>query len=336
MDNLTGIGLGIGYVALGVAVLIIAKLVRDIATPYKIDDELTGKDNPALGLALTGYFLGVVAIFLGAAIGPEPEVRPGTGELLTQMLVVLGYSLGGIVLLNIGYSVVDRLVLSSFSIRKEIVEDRNPGTGAVVCGTYVATGLVVAGSIYGESTGPWWQGPLSAVVFFALGQVALVLFGVLYRVITKYDLHAEIERDNLAAGVAFGLSIIAIGVVLLRATGQDFTSIAQTAALARADETAALIAEGVPADQLPEVEIDPETGYAVVPPGEKWRLAIVDFFYYAAGGFVVLLLLRRVTDALLLPGSTIDSEISRDKNISAALIEGAVALGVASMVYFMI
>ncbi|MEM7550194.1 MAG: DUF350 domain-containing protein [Bacteroidota bacterium] len=332
MDTLTSIGYGLVYIAVGLAMLGVAKLIRDVVTPYKLDDELTGKDNPALGLAMSGYFLGVMIVFLGAALGPEPATRPSVRELGFELLTVCGYTLGGVVLLNIGNVLLDRCILSSFKIHKEIVDDRNAGTGAVVFGSYIATAMVVAGAIYGEVTIAWWHGVVSALVFFVLGQVTLILFGALYRLITKFDLHAEIERDNVAAGVAFGLSIVAIGIVLLKASGQDFAAIEMAIGEQKAAEIAVVDAAGA----MSAATFDPETGDLIVTPTEKWRYALVDFGYYAAGGFIVIALLRRVTDALLLPGTTIFEEIGRDKNLAAALIEGSVACGVASMVYFMI
>lgn len=332
MDTLTSIGYGLVYIAVGIAMLGVAKLIRDVVTPYKLDDELTAKDNPALGLALSGYFIGVVIVFLGAALGPDPDIRPSVRELAFELLAVAGYTLGGIVLLNIGNLLLDRFVLSGFKIHKEIVEDRNAGTGAVVFGSYVATALVVGGAVYGEVTVSWVHGVVSTLVFFALGQVALILFGGLYRWITKFDLHAEIERDNVAAGVAFGLSIVAIGIVLLKASGQDFGAIEAAIGEQKVAEIATVNAAG----ELVGGEIDPETGDVIVTVAEKWRYALVDFVYYAAGGFIVIALLRRLTDSLLLPGTTIFEEIGRDKNIAAALIEGSVACGVATIVYFMI
>jgi len=335
MDTALSILFGLAYIALGVAVLVIAKLVRDLVTPYKIDDELTSKDNPALGLAMAGYFLAVVIIFLGAAIGPEPESRPTVAEMTSNVASVVIYSLLGIGLLNVGAIILDKVVLNNFSVRKEIIDDRNCGTGAVVGGAYIATALVVSGAIYGETTGAWWHGLVSTLVFFVLGQAVLAIFGLIYRGVTKYDLHAEIEKDNVAAGVAFGLSVIAIGIVLLRATGQDFNVIAQAVAAEQAAEVVQAIESGVPTDELPEIVLDDE-GEAIVSMADKWRYALVDFGYYALGGFVVIVLLRRVTDALLLRGSTIYEEIARDRNLNAAFIEGAVAIGIAGIAYFML
>ena len=219
METIQSIGIGVAYVVLGVVVLIIAKIVKDFLTPYKIDEELTTKNNPALGLAMTGYFAGVMIVFLGAVIGPDLEGGLTLGELLVVVCIDFLYALGGIVALNVGRWVIDKLVLTRFSTVKEIIQDRNAGTGAVECGGFIATGLIVAGAIHGEGGGPW-----SAVVFFLLGQLVLVLFAWFYQRITRYDIHAEIERDNVAAGVALGFSMVAIGIIVLRGTSGDFTS----------------------------------------------------------------------------------------------------------------
>lgn len=220
-EIIRSLGLGVAYVVLGIVVMIIAKVVKDILTPYKIDEELTSKDNPALGLAVMGYFAGVMIVFIGAVAGPDPEDM-SVKSLLGGMGIDVLYALGGIIALNLGRWVVDTLVLTKFSTVKEIITDRNAGTGAVEFGSYIATGLIVAGAISGDSGAV--SGPLTAIVFFALGQFALVLFTLFYQAITKYDIHAEIERDNVAAGVALGLSMIAIGIIIMKGTSGDFIS----------------------------------------------------------------------------------------------------------------
>lgn len=286
MDDFYGILISLAYVFLGVVTLIVAKIIKDFLTPYKIDVELTAKDNPALGLTLTGYFAAVIIIFLGASVGLDPEEPLSAIELAIELGIVLLYSLGGIVALNLGRVIVDKLVLTRFSTVKEIIQDRNVGTAAVEAGCFVATGLIVAGSINGEG-----GGPLSALAFFGLGQVVLIIFSKFYQLITKYDIHAEIEKDNVAAGVALGSSMVAIGVVLLGATRGDFIG---------------------------------------------WNENLTMFGYFSVFGLVLLLILRRVTDFLLLPGTTIAHEIATDRNINAAWIEGIVSIGMATIILFMI
>ena len=66
IDTLELFPRGLVYVGIGIAVLLIGKLVQELATPYKINDQLRTKDNIALGLSITGYYLGIVIVFVGA------------------------------------------------------------------------------------------------------------------------------------------------------------------------------------------------------------------------------------------------------------------------------
>ncbi len=226
MDQLHHILHGLAYVALGVALLVLTRGLIGLISPYSLRDQLTGRDNAAAGLAFTGYLVGVIIIYLGAAIGPDQiemadgaMLDPTWSEIGMSMLTVSGYTIGGLGCLYLGTIVVDKFVLRTFSVQKEIVEDRNVGTGAVIFGNTVATALIIAGAVHGEG-----GGPLSAIVFFLLGQVVLVIWSLFYQMITKFDLHEQIEKDNVAAGTAYGLSVIAIGIVLLRASMDDLVS----------------------------------------------------------------------------------------------------------------
>ena len=285
MEILYGLASGLAYVVLGLIVLILAKMFKNFFTPFAVDEELTKRDNHAVGLAMIGYFAGVLIIYLGASIGPELAEEDAT-QLFHTIGIDLLYALAGIIALNVGRLIVDKLVLYKFSAVKEIIQDRNVGTGAVEFGSYIATALIVAGAIHGEG-----GGVLSALVFFALGQFVLVLFGGFYQWVTKYDIHHEIERDNIAAGVALGGNMVAIGIILLTATSGDF--------------------------------ID-------------WATNLSDFAYYALAGFSTLMILRKITDWVLLPGTTIAHEIATDQNLNAAWIEGTVAIGMASVIFFML
>lgn len=64
-DTLEFFPAGLVYVGLGIIILLVAKVVQDLITPYKINDQLSNKDNLALGLSITGYYFGVIVVFLG-------------------------------------------------------------------------------------------------------------------------------------------------------------------------------------------------------------------------------------------------------------------------------
>ena len=191
-------------------VLLVSKMANDLVTPYKVDDELTEKDNVALAVSMAGYLGATTVIYIGALLGPSQGI-------ILDLMTVGGYSLIGIILLNLSRIMNDRLILHQFSNVKEIIEDRNAGTGAVQFGSYMASGLIVAGAIHGEGGGIH-----TLLAFFFLGQAALIAFTKIYNWITPFDIHDEIERDNVAAGVAFGGTLLAVGIILMKGASGNF------------------------------------------------------------------------------------------------------------------
>jgi len=193
------------------AMFYLAKVIKNVSTSYDVNEEIK-KGNLAVGTSLAGYFFACIIIFIGGLIGPSHGLK-------ADLISYVGYGLLGILLLNLSRVINDRVILYHFSNVKELVTDQNPGTGAVEFGSYVASGLVIAGSIHGQG-----GGLVTALAFYGLSQVALVLFAWVYNLVTPFDLHAEIERDNIAVGVAFGGHLTALGIILMRGAAGDFIS----------------------------------------------------------------------------------------------------------------
>ena len=187
IDTLEIIPRGLVFVGLGLIVLVIAKLARDIITPYRIDDEVANKKNLAVAVRLSGYFIGVILVFLGALYQPLTLIAAdGLGfdrEYAEDILRVFLYSLAGIAALNLVRIFMNRLILYRFDIEKEVVEGQNVGSGAAEFGMYVATGLLIAGAVSGEG-----GGPDTAAAFFGMGLVLLVLFALFYQLTTSFDI----------------------------------------------------------------------------------------------------------------------------------------------------
>ena len=290
---------GLVYVGLGIIVLILAKIVQDVITPYKINDQLSHKDNVALGLSITGYYLGVITVFLGSLYQPVMTVvdiqwwEQFDGDFGLDVLEVFLYSLAGILVLNVARIIVDRFVLFKFDTEKEVVDNHNVGSGAVELGVYVAVGLVIAGAIAGTGADGGEveiiDGLIRSVVFLGLGMLVLVIYTLFYQLVTSFDIHDEIEKGNTAVGVALGGNLVAIGVVTFKSIFGEFIS---------------------------------------------WGESIAAFLVFAVIGFVLLYVVRMLVDVVLLPGTRVSHELAVDRNLGVAFIESAVVISAALILYF--
>lgn len=191
----------------------IGKKVNDLLhRQYNVVEELVHKDNPALALALTGYYFGLVFAIGGTVVGPSHGI---VNDLIDMSI----YGMLSIILLNGSWLLCDRIILHKFNINDELIRDQNQGTGAVSFGVSMASGLVIFGAVSGEGGSIW-----TAVAFWAIGQFMLMLGAYLYDFIVPYDIHEEIEKDNVAAGIGLVGALTAIGIVIGLAAEGDFHS----------------------------------------------------------------------------------------------------------------
>ena len=238
IDALQSFPRGLVFVAEGLIILALAKFARDLVTRhYRVDEEVATKANLAVALRLSGYLIAVILILAGVLYQPlsggwfayttldQGTTASGFGfnrELGEEVLRVFLYALGGIVALNLVRVLFDRLILYKFQLEKEVVQDRNAGAGAAEFGMYVATGLLIAGAVAGDTGSSEGEAALVALAFFGMGLVLLVAFALFYEFTTSFNIHDEIERDNVAVGVALGGNLVAIGLVTLKAVFGDF------------------------------------------------------------------------------------------------------------------
>ncbi|MEN8136068.1 MAG: DUF350 domain-containing protein [Thermodesulfobacteriota bacterium] len=200
------------FIVMYAVLFLLAKWLKDLFTPYKINKELTQTDNLAVALTMSGYYLATAVIFFGALFGPSK----GFSE---DLLAVGGYSLLGLVVLNLSRWFNDKIILRKFCNIEQLSKDHNIGVGAVQFGTYLATGLIAGGAVSGEG-----GGIVSFLVFFVLGQISLFVFSYIYDLLMPYCIHEELDKKNTAAGVAFGGTLIAIGIIILNGVVGDFVN----------------------------------------------------------------------------------------------------------------
>jgi len=182
----------------------------DKTVSFNLKDQLTEKDNPAVGSMVSGYQLGLGLALVGTLFG--------TGlNLLADLWIILSGGILSIILMRLSIWVNNRFILYRFHIDKEILEDKNCGTGQVVASSSIATGLILLGAQTGMSDS-WALGVRDILVYWLAGQVILVAGGFVFQLITSYDIHGVIEHDdNEAAGWSFGGWLIALGIIICAA-----------------------------------------------------------------------------------------------------------------------
>ena len=181
---------------------------RDI----KINHVLLEEDNVAFAVSLTGYYAALICAIGAAIVGPS-------NGMVADLIDIFSYGLLAIVLLNISAIINDMLILTQFKIKKEILKDRNLGMGIIEGANYLSTGLIVYGSIVGEG-----GGYVTAIAFWAISQFIFFLASKAYNFILPYDIHKEIEKDNVAVGVGYAGALISIAYLIKTAVEHDFVS----------------------------------------------------------------------------------------------------------------
>jgi uncharacterized membrane protein YjfL (UPF0719 family) len=195
-----------------------------------INNELLVKDNFAFSLSYVGYLFGLILGIISAIVGDSKGI-------VEDLIDIFLYGILSIALLNISHWINDNVILKNFKIKKEIIEDQNPGMGIIEFAVYISTGLIIYAAILGDS-GSFF----TAIVYWLIGMLFLILAEKVYNLITPFNIHKEIEKDNVAVGIAFAGAIIAIANVIRYAASQEFHSWEESIAELVIDIIIALIA----------------------------------------------------------------------------------------------
>ena len=204
------------YIFVSCLVLVFAKWIYTKCIKYDMYAEVK-KGNVTAIVPYCGFLLGNAAVLVGAFVGDSLL------SFKADLLYYIAYAFLGIAMMLFSGFICEKAILHKFNNVDEIVRDRNLGTAAVYFGIYLASGLIIAACVTGETLvvhGKMY-GILSSVVYYVLGMIFLVLFSKIYDKLTPYNLLKEIEEDNVAVGLAFAGNIIAIGLILMRATIGD-------------------------------------------------------------------------------------------------------------------
>ncbi len=224
-STLTGLGQSVIYVIICIFFIWLVKQVDDWRTKEFDDDVHIDNGNAAVGLRRTGLYLGVAIALSGAMAGGSKGFFPDIAQLFIDGLIITGFMFSC-------RFINDFIMLGNMNNDHECIKEfidtdgktcvGNTAVGMVEAGMYIATGFILNGSVSGGG-GNVAQGIASAVLFFVLGQLALLAFGLLYEMVTPFNVRQEIKDNNLAAGIGLGGILIALGIILKSSISGPFT-----------------------------------------------------------------------------------------------------------------
>lgn len=204
------------YFVASLILVFIGRVVYKLFHPnLNTRDELLEKDNLAFSFSYVGYFIGLLLAIGSALLGEHVSLK-------ADLIAIAIYGLGAIFLLNISTLINEFIIFRKFKVSKEILEDQNAGTGIIEAANYIATGLIIFGASKGADEN------LMIVVYWAIAQAALILSSFVYNLITPYDIHTEIEKDNVAVGLGYAGSLVGIAIVLSYAVSFQYDAVMET------------------------------------------------------------------------------------------------------------
>lgn len=213
--NIIEIYHSLGYIISGFIIFILGKIAYKMLNPkINIQDELVEKDNFAFIISYVGYFTALIIVIGGAIIGESYG-------FITDIEHIFIYGIIAIALLLLSVWISNKVILNKFDLKKEIITDENEGAGVIEASIYIANGLILYGALIGESK-TLISGILTFLIYWIIGNIVLIIGSKVFIAWMGYDIHNQIEKDNVAAGVSFSGAILAIGIITMNAILDPF------------------------------------------------------------------------------------------------------------------
>ncbi|MCP3943596.1 MAG: DUF350 domain-containing protein [Desulfobacteraceae bacterium] len=222
---LTGISQGFIYAITCLFFIWLVKQVDDWRTKDFDDDRHINDGNLALGLRRAGLYLGVAIALSGALSGTSGNFLLDLIQLILDGVIITGFLFSSRFIndfIMMGHLKNDLECIKKFTLADGRTTMGNTALGTVEASMYIATGFILHGSLAGGG-GSFFQGLVSTVLFFILGQIALLVLGLIYELITPFNVRQEIKQNNLAAGIGLGGILIALGIILMGSISGPFT-----------------------------------------------------------------------------------------------------------------
>ena len=296
IDSLQAFPRGLVFVAEGLIILALAKFARDAVTRHNINEEVVDKANLAVALRLSGYFLAVILILLGVLYQP---LAIGFAEEGFGFNRALGEEVLRVFLYSLAGIVALNLVRVLFD---RLILYKFQLEKEVVEDRNAGAGASEFGMYV--ATGLLISGAVAGETAGSEGEAALV-----------------------------ALAFFGMGLILLIAFAlfYEFTTSFNIHDEIERDNPAVGVALG---GNL--VAIGLVTLKAVFGDFAGWGDSIASFLVFGVLGFVLLYVMRLLIDLVILPTVRVSQALSEGRNLGVALVESAVVISAAMVLFIAI
>ena len=205
MEKIVLIG---SYMAIVLVFLYIVKKIADGITRFDDDAAIEKEGNVAVALRRFGLYLGFCTAMAGVMNGGLSKLELTfflmDGVIATAIFFAANY-------LN------DYVIIRGVR-NNDLIRAGNIPTGMVEAGSFIATGVLLNGAFSGD-VGNF----LTAIVFFLLGQIMLVISVFLHQKIYRFDVTVAVKEGNMGAGLSVAGLLIAYSFILRTSITGDFT-----------------------------------------------------------------------------------------------------------------
>lgn len=199
MEYLINLGQALSYVVIAMVILLSI-------------NQLTKQKRQTLALSFRQG-----GLFLGSAFALYGILHGYSRGYFEDLQLIAFYGIFSTVGIFISLYINNKIILPRINNTLEINRN-NIAVGLTEFGTTLGTGLIMMGAMTGDGS------LLTAVVFFLLGQLMLVVISYIYELVTPYKIVEAIKNNNVSAGIMLGGVQIAMGVLLSHSVSGDFVN----------------------------------------------------------------------------------------------------------------
>ena len=165
---------------------------------YDPVNELLLRDNPALGLRYALFAIAVVFSLLG--IFDRSQGDSGAADFALHAILAT-------LLIYVSRFLNDWFITYHFSNNREVVQEKNVAVALIEGATYMASAYVIGGAF-----SDWESGLATALLWYFIGQLLMVLLAFLYRTAAP-GTDSALDDHNLAVGISLSAFLLAGGMI---------------------------------------------------------------------------------------------------------------------------